>query len=149
MGWSNVDQTVAVPFESTRLPSSCKEAEETPRFEVPESQTVEPDPFTSRRAPVDRNWNEPPESTVEPLPADQITGVPPEYTMAAKKEGGEVWGSEGRKCRENVLLGEDHVWFVLEARRVEPGEMAPAPAEMAARKTAVCSRAWIIRSSIF
>lgn len=81
---------MAVPFESTRLPSSCRVAEETPRFEVSELQTVDPDPFTRRRVPLERNWKEPPESTANPSPADQMTGVSPEYTMAAMKVGGEV-----------------------------------------------------------
>lgn len=30
----------------------------------------------------------------------------------------------GRKWREKVLLGEGHVWFGLEAKRVEPSEMS-------------------------
>lgn len=44
--------------------------------------------------------------------------------MAARKEGGEVGGSTGRKRREKVEDGEDHDWLVLEAKRVEPGLMA-------------------------
>lgn len=35
-------------------------------------------------------------------------------------------GLTGTKPREKVELGEDHVWLVLEAERVEPGVMAAA-----------------------
>lgn len=59
-------------------------------MEVPDSHKVEPDPLTRRIFPVERNWKEPLESTVAPFPAVQMTGDPPEKTMAAKKEGGVV-----------------------------------------------------------
>lgn len=48
------------------------------------------------------------------MPADQMS-IPPEKTMAARKVGGEVGGLSGMKPSENVLFGEDQVWFVLEA----------------------------------
>lgn len=74
---------------------------------------MEPDPLTRRRFPAGRNRREPPGSTEAPFPADQMAGALPEWTMAAMKEGGEVWGWRGRKWRENVLLGEDHDELVV------------------------------------
>ena len=115
VGLLKLDQTAPVPLERTKLPSSSRVAEEIPRLEVLESQTVAPDPLTRRRFPLERNWNEPPESTEAPLPADQIVSAPLEKTIAAMNEGGEVGGSTGTKPRENVLLGEAHVWLVFEA----------------------------------
>lgn len=74
-----------------------------------------PEPLMRRRLPLVRNWKEPPESTAVELPAVQTTGAPPEYTMAPRKEGGEVGGSTGTKRKEKVELVEDHDWLVLEA----------------------------------
>ena len=84
-----------------------------PRLAVPESQMVWPVPLSRRRLPVGWNWNEALESRGV-VPADQ-TGIPPEKTMEARSEGGEVGGLRGMKVREKVLFGEDQVWFVLEA----------------------------------
>lgn len=40
----------------------------------------------------------------------------------------------GRKPKAKVEFGEDHVWFVFEAKSVEPGEIVYAICEMV-RKT--------------
>lgn len=56
-------------------PESSKEAEETPREAVLESQMIWPEPLTRRRVPVFRNWREAVESTGV-VPAVQM-GTPP------------------------------------------------------------------------
>lgn len=46
--------------------------------------------------------------------------------MAARREGGEVGGSVGKKPKEKVESGEDQVWLGLEAKREEPGGIVAA-----------------------
>ena len=56
VGLSKEDQAVEVELERTRLPDSRREAEETEREAVLESQMVWEEPLRRRRVPEERKW---------------------------------------------------------------------------------------------
>lgn len=78
------------------------------------------------------------------FPAVQTTGAPPEYTTAARKEGGVVGGVVWMKRKEKVEDGDDHAWLV-EAERVEPGLTAVAVTAVNRRKTRKAKNRKVLR----
>lgn len=85
-----------------------------PRLAVRESQIEAPEPFVRRRRPVGSKCRAPPGSTAEPI--DQTVTPEEKWVIAAIREVRPL----GMKEREKVEFGEDHDWFLWEAKRLEP-----------------------------